>query len=110
MSKSSHIEISELLAPDRLSDVAELFKAMGEPTRLGLMCLLLDGEQRVGDMAERLEHTPSAVSHQLRFLRGMHLVKARRDGSSIYYSLADDHVWSLVQVAYEHAEEPRRGR
>lgn len=109
MSMHSHIHVDHLLAGERLQEVAELFNAMGEPTRLGLLCLLLKGEQRVGEMAARLGHSSSAISHQLRFLRSLHLVKARREGRNIFYSLADEHVGSLVLVAYEHVGEPRHG-
>ncbi|NLI77282.1 MAG: helix-turn-helix transcriptional regulator [Candidatus Riflebacteria bacterium] len=109
MSKFSYKAAACLLDPERLSEVSELFKAMGEPTRLGLLCLLLEGEQSVGAMAGRLGGSPSAISHQLRLLRSLHLVKTRRAGQHIFYCLADEHVASLVRVAWEHVEEPRHG-
>lgn len=96
--------------PERLAEVAELFKAMGDPTRLRLLCTLLSGEFSVGDLAATAGGSQSAISHQLRLLRSLHLVKARRAGKHIFYALADEHVASLVRVAWEHVEEPRHGR
>lgn len=88
---------------------AELFKSMGDPTRLAILCLLLDGEKPVGALAEVLSHTSSSVSHQLRILRGMRLVRSRRSGQHIFYALDDQHIADLIEVAIAHVEENASG-
>jgi len=90
----------------RLDEVAELFKCLADPTRLKLLCAMVTAEQTVGELAAAAGATPSAVSHQLRILRAMRLVQARRDGRHIHYSLADEHVSNLLEVAITHAGEP----
>lgn len=87
---------------DRLSS---LFKALGDPTRLKLVMSLREGEMCVCDLAATLGNTESAVSHQLRRLRERSLVRARRDGQIVYYSLDDDHVAQLLEVGLAHARE-----
>lgn len=76
----------------RLNALAELFKAFGDSTRIRILFVLFEAEVCVCDLAAALNMTPSAVSHQLKLLRGMKLIKSRRDGKSIFYSLADGHV------------------
>ncbi len=110
MSDFSDTSLALLGDPSRLAEVADLFKAMGDPTRLSLLCTLLSGEYSVGDLATTVGGSQSAISHQLRLLRSLHLVKARRSGQHIFYALADEHVASLVRVAWEHVEEPRHVR
>jgi len=90
---------------ETLDRIADLFKAFGDITRVRIMTLLLSGEQCVGDIAQALELTQSAVSHQLRLLKQIQLVKYRRDGKSILYSLADDHVRTILQMGLEHVLE-----
>lgn len=88
-----------------LTRVAELLKMFGEPTRVRILFELLDHERCVGEIAERLSMTVSSISHQLRVLKQARLVKSRRDGKTIYYSLADAHVKTIFYHALEHVME-----
>ncbi|MBN2587107.1 MAG: helix-turn-helix transcriptional regulator [Candidatus Fermentibacteraceae bacterium] len=88
-----------------LGMLAELFHQMADPTRLGLLISLMDGEKCVCDLSEGSSVSVSAVSHQLRSLRTARLVRSRREGRHIFYSLDDDHVGSLVSVGLEHVRE-----
>lgn len=85
--------------------IAELFKAFGDTTRVRILWLLLSREQCVGDIAQALDISQSAISHQLRILKQMHLIKVRRDGKNALYSLADDHVRTILQMGLEHVME-----
>ena len=85
--------------------IAELFKAFGDPTRVHILSLLMEGERCVGDIAAAVELSQSAISHQLRILKQIHLIKFRRDGKNIWYSLADDHVRTILQMGLEHVME-----
>ena len=86
-------------------DLADLFKMFADSTRLRILYVLLDGEKNVGELAEALEMNQSAVSHQLSNLKAAKLIKARRDKKSMYYSLADDHVESIIKLGVEHVLE-----
>lgn len=89
-----------------LYDLADLFKVFGDSTRLKILTVLMDREElSVSDLAETLGMTQSAISHQLRTLKQSKLVKARRDGKSILYSLDDEHVRSIISTGLEHLEE-----
>ena len=88
-----------------LYDLAELFRVFGDSTRIKIMYALFESELCVNDIAEVLDMTQSAVSHQLRVLKANKLVKFRRDGKSIIYSLDDDHVRSILALGMEHVEE-----
>lgn len=89
---------------ETLGHIAELFKGFADPTRVHILCLLMtEGELCVTDIAERTEVSQSAISHQLRLLKQMHLIKFRRDGKNMHYSLADDHVKTILQMGLEHA-------
>lgn len=90
---------------DLLYDVAELFKIFGDSTRIRILSALLADELCVCDICSLLNMTKSAVSHQLRILRQTKLVKNRRSGKEVYYSLDDDHVASIINLALEHAKE-----
>lgn len=90
-----------------LYDLADLFKVFGDSTRLRILCVLMDRKICVADLAETLEMTQSAISHQLRTLKQSKLVKSRRDGKLVYYSLDDDHVRSIIETGREHIEEER---
>lgn len=90
---------------ETLEQIAELFKAFGDTTRVRIMALLLHEELCVGEIAEKLEMTQSAISHQLRLLKQMHLIKYRREGKNALYSLADDHVRTILQMGLEHVME-----
>ncbi len=85
--------------------LCQLFKAMGDTTRLKILMALEKGEMCVCDLAVYLGITESAVSHQLRLLRQLHLVANRRQGPILYYRLDDDHVGQLVRLALEHIRE-----
>ncbi len=93
--------------PDKetLEQIAELFKGFADPTRVRILTLLQQRELCVTDIAEAVELTQSAVSHQLRMLKQMHLIKFRREGKNIWYSLADDHVKTILQMGLEHVLE-----
>ena len=89
---------------DTLGHIAELFKGFADPTRVHILCLLLTSEELcVTDIAEQTAVTQSAISHQLRLLKQMHLIKSRREGKNMLYSLADDHVKTILQMGLEHA-------
>ena len=93
------------MSEEKYSDLAELFKVFADVTRIKILSLLLNGELSVGDIAEGLEMTQSAISHQLNLLRRSKLVKARREGKSVYYSLDDDHVFEILSCGIEHISE-----
>ncbi len=89
-----------------LTDLADLFKLFSDSTRIRILyLLLLEKELMVGDIAEKLNMTQSAISHQLRLLKQSKLVKNRRDGKAVYYSLDDEHVTSILAMGKEHIEE-----
>lgn len=94
------------LPPDeQLYDLAELFKIFGDSTRVKILYALLESELCVCDIAKLMEVTQSAVSHQLRLLKNSKLVKFRREGKTVYYSLADDHVLHILAQGMEHILE-----
>ncbi len=84
--------------------LAELFSALSDASRIRLISLLMEGEMSVSTLAEELKMTESAVSHQLRGLRHMHLVRARKNGRQVFYSLDDDHVSKLFSMGLDHVE------
>ena len=88
-----------------LYDLAELFKVFGDSTRIRILFVLFEAEVCVCDLAKALNMTQSAISHQLRILKQNKLVKNRREGKSIFYSLADDHVRAIINQGREHIEE-----
>lgn len=90
---------------ETLYDLAELFKIFGDSTRVKILYALLESELCVCDIAKLMDVSQSAVSHQLRVLKASKLVKFRREGKTIYYSLADDHVVSILSQGMEHIEE-----
>ena len=90
---------------DELLDLAELFKVFGDTTRIKILYVLFESELCVCDIAEILGISQSAISHQLRIIKQAKLIKNRRDGKTIYYSLADDHVKTIIGMAKEHLEE-----
>ena len=85
-----------------LYDLAELFKVFGDSTRIRILFVLFEAEVCVCDLAKALNMTQSAISHQLRILKQNKLVKSRREGKSIFYSLADDHVRTIINQGREH--------
>lgn len=88
-----------------LYDLAELFKVFGDSTRIRILFVLFEAEVCVCDLAHVLNMTQSAISHQLKILKQNRLVKSRREGKSIFYSLADDHVRTMIAQGREHIEE-----
>jgi Predicted transcriptional regulators len=88
-----------------LYDLAELFKVFGDTTRIKILHALFETEMCVNDIAEQLNMTQSAISHQLRILKQSKLIKYRRDGKQMYYSLADDHVRTILDQGITHIEE-----
>ena len=90
---------------ETLYSLAELFKVFGDPTRIRILYALSIEELCVQEIADKLDMSQSAISHQLRILKQMSLVKFRRDGKTIYYSLADDHVATIMAQGLEHVCE-----
>lgn len=100
--------VAERMPPeDEMADMAELFKVFGDSTRIKILYILWECELCVCDMAQLLRLTQPAVSYQLKVLKQAKLVKNRRDGKTIYYSLADEHVKTIIGMAKEHLEEEK---
>ena len=93
------------VAEDELCDLAELFKVFGDSTRIKLLYDLINGEKNVTEICNDLEMNQSAISHQLKILRSSKLIKARRDGKMMLYSLADEHVKTIIAMGMDHVEE-----
>ena len=99
-------QVSQVLPPDEvLSDLADQFKIFGDSTRIKILYALLRSELCVCDIADLLGLTQSAISHLLRALKNARLVKSRRDGKTVFYSLADDHVSTIIAMGKDHIEE-----
>ena len=96
---------SAMPGEEELFDLAELFKVFGDSTRIKILYLLFEAEMCVCDIAQLLGMTQSAISHQLRSLKQSKLVKARREGKTVFYSLADDHVHTILSQGMEHVAE-----
>ena len=103
------IEIVRAKMPheEKLYDLAELFKVFGDTTRVKIISALFEAELCVCDIAELLNMTQSAISHQLRVLRQARLVKHRKEGKVVFYSLDDDHIKAIFNQGLEHILEPR---
>ncbi|MCH5268695.1 MAG: helix-turn-helix transcriptional regulator [Lachnospiraceae bacterium] len=101
------LRIVEKTMPEEteLYDLAELFKVFGDSTRIRILFVLSSAEVCVCDLARALNMTQSAISHQLRILKQNKLVKSRREGKSVFYSLADGHVSTIIAQGREHIEE-----
>ena len=95
----------EMPSEDTLYDLTELFRIFGDSTRIRILYVLFEAEMCVCDIAQLLNMTSTAVSHQLRILKGNKLVKSRREGKNIFYSLADGHVTSILDQGMEHVNE-----
>ena len=100
--KKTACTFEDLPDEELLYDLADLFKVFSDTTRIKILFALMDGERCVADIAEATETSQSAVSHQLRTLKQSHLVKFERDGRNILYSLADDHVYTMLNVGLSH--------
>lgn len=94
-----------MLSDEKIIDLAELFKIFGDSTRIKIINVLLDEELCVTDIANKTETSQSAVSHQLRILKTSKLVKYKKVGNSIYYSLDDEHVKKIFEMGCEHINE-----
>lgn len=90
---------------EKLYDLAELFKVFGDSTRIKILCVLFESEMCVCDIAELLSMSQSAISHQLWVLKQAKLVKNRREGKTVFYALADEHVRTIFDQGMEHVEE-----
>ena len=95
----------EVPTEEELYDLAELFKVFGDSTRIKILYVLVESDMSVGDIAQALNMTQSSISHQLRVLKQSRLVRFRREGKNIVYSLADDHVHTIMSQGLEHLEE-----
>ncbi len=96
---------SQMPEEDHLYDLAELFKVFGDSTRIRILYLLLESEMCVCDIAQCLSMTQSAISHQLRVLKNADLIRFRREGKTVIYSLADEHVRMILSCGMEHILE-----
>jgi DNA-binding transcriptional ArsR family regulator len=96
-----------LADPQTTQSLADLFRLLGDPTRLRIVDALADGELCVCDISDQVGISESAVSHQLRLMRTMRLVRGRREGRCVYYTLDDQHVLSLFQQGLRHVTEDR---
>ena len=94
-----------LVQPDAVQGLADTFSALGDPTRVRILDALSHGELCVCDLAAVLGVSQSAVSHQLRLLRGMRLVRPRRAGRQVFYTVDDQHIVQLMRVAITHVQE-----
>lgn len=96
---------NQMLSEDTINDIAELFKILGDSTRTKILYTLEKSELNVNSIGECLNMTKSAISHQLRILRTAHLVKSRKEGKEVFYSLDDDHVSQIFDCALAHINE-----
>lgn len=96
---------SRMPKEETLRELADFYKVFGDATRIRILCVLLQAEVCVCDLAELLNMTQSAISHQLRVLKQMKLVKNRRDGKTVFYSLADGHIQTIISQGMEHIAE-----
>ena len=95
----------EMIDEDVIFDMAKLFKVFGDSTRMKIISALLQDELCVGEIAEITNSTQSAISHQLRVLKQAKLVKFKKVGKTVYYSLDDDHIYQIYKLVKEHIEE-----
>ena len=99
------LTLEEIKYEEEITDLADLFKIFGDSTRLKILYVLMKKEKNVTEITDDLNMTQSAVSHSLRILKTNKLVSARREGKAVYYSLADDHVKTIIAMGKEHIEE-----
>lgn len=100
----AHVKL-DMPGEESLYDLAELFKVFGDTTRIRILYVLFESELCVCDIAELLNMSQSAISHQLRVLKQARLVRARREGKTVFYFLADDHVRTIIGQGMEHIDE-----
>ena len=94
-----------MISEDNIYNLAELFKVFGDSTRIRILLLLHEKEASVNEIANELNMNQSAISHQLKNLKHSKLIKNRRDGQTIYYSLDDDHVYKIIEMGLAHVDE-----
>ncbi len=99
------LQIQDEIPEQKLSELAELFKVLGDPTRVRILWTLFNKELCVYEIATLLDMSQSAISHQLKTLKQAKLVKYRREGKTRYYSLDDDHVYTIFNQGYNHISE-----
>ena len=99
------IDSIELPDDEHFFELAEFFSVMGDSTRIKILYLLFEGEMCVCDISEKLSMSMSAISHQLRVLKNARLVKYRKAGKSVLYSLDDEHVKTIINMGVDHIEE-----
>ena len=102
----AHYSFHKIPTDGEMQELADFYTVFADPTRIKLLYCLLDGEKRVGDIAEAVGISQSATSHQLRFLKEKGVVGNRREGQSIYYRLIDDHIVLILAMGLEHVLEP----
>ena len=100
-------DMEKELQQEFIQELAELFKIFGDATRIRILQTLLEGERNVGDLADVLEMSQSAVSHQLRVLRQNDLVKYRKEGKTVFYSLDDEHIRMVLEQGMTHLRHKR---
>lgn len=105
MQSDNEQSLDSLLPDNEIAEMSSLFKMMSDPTRLKIINALLVQELCVRDLAELMRMSQSAISHQLAALRNSRLIKFRRDGKQIFYSLDDEHIGQLFNQCLEHAQE-----
>lgn len=103
--KEGEEKINACPPEEELLSLADFFKLFSDFTRMRILFLLSQGELCVGDLSALMDMTPSAVSHQLKLLKGRELVRYRRKGKILFYSLADDHVHAITKIGLEHIKE-----
>lgn len=103
--ESTHLPPLHRATDELICDLADLFKIFGDTTRMRILYALQEGEMSVGTISAALGMTQSAISHQLKVLKSNNLITNRREGKTIYYFLADDHVRTIVAMGYEHLTE-----
>ena len=105
VSEEGHESLCQELPEEKIEELAEFFKMFGDSTRLRILLTLSEGETNVQGLEEKLSISQSAISHQLRLLKRLRLVKGRREGQFIYYSLDDEHVSSVLIKGLNHVLE-----
>jgi ArsR family transcriptional regulator, lead/cadmium/zinc/bismuth-responsive transcriptional repressor len=100
--EQARLASDELIDRHSAEELASIFQALSDPTRVRMVSALMPGELCVADLANLLGMTQSAISHQLRILRSLHIVRARREGRVVYYTLEDEHIRDLFQRGLEH--------
>ena len=102
--KAVHTALENMPDNNEIEALSAFFKMMGDPTRIRMMCVMAQGEMCVQDIASALDMTKSAISHQLSGLKENKIVKSRREGKNVFYSIDDDHVHTVLNIAMTHVK------